>query len=256
MAFKDKIYIVWRLFGAPRLSGANNDFCCRIGPVHRCFCGHSLRQHATPSKSSHGFTQKHACQAEGCACACYRYVPNEPEEIGEGFLSRRQGFNPKTWSAKCQCQHGHLAHDPKTQKCSACGCGFFQSNFLCVVCDCPWEDHSTVFETEEERERQSLPVREAYFPLVNLDWELRAQVLSDPTGGGLLSPRSFAPIDGEQRRSRRISHRPDMEALEEERNIWNAAEKWDLVDYCHSCATIFKSPESAFCSHCGAKRRR
>jgi len=39
-----------------------------------------------------------------------------------------------------------------------CGCGAFDSPFLCAACDRHWEDHETFFETADERQKNGLPV--------------------------------------------------------------------------------------------------
>ena len=39
-----------------------------------------------------------------------------------------------------------------------CGCGAFDSNFLCAACDKHWEQHETVFESEADRIDKGLPV--------------------------------------------------------------------------------------------------
>lgn len=58
---------------------------------------------------------------------------------------RRKGFDVSSWRAKCRCKCGsdqHGAAPPR--RCRSCGCGRFESDFLCVVCDLHWEEHSTV----------------------------------------------------------------------------------------------------------------
>ena len=72
------------------------------------------------------------------------------------------------WRAKCRCKCSSLDHsETPPYRCKACSCGGFQSDFLCVVCDKHWEDHSTVSETEAERKARGLPVGAAFFPLAD-----------------------------------------------------------------------------------------
>lgn len=251
-AHEKDVYVVWRLMEKPRLSGANNDFCCRVGPRHRCFCGHTLANHKEPTAGKGGsLTQKHPCKE--CECKGFIYVPNEPEEIGEGWLTRRANWDPSKWSAKCRCEHGNLMHDPATKMCRSCGgCCGYQSHFLCVVCDMPWEAHMTVFETEAERHRAGFPVRQDFFPLANIDWDVRELVLKDVTGGGALE----APPDYEMRRlsargqrsgggGKAITANPRVEEIPHD--------SYAVADYCPSCATIYKD-NSDTCGRCGRQR--
>jgi len=39
----------------------------------------------------------------------------------------------------------------------ACGCGAFDSNFLCAACDRHWEEHETFFDTTESRKEKKIP---------------------------------------------------------------------------------------------------
>lgn len=249
---------------ASMLSGSNDDFCTRVGYRSRCFCGHNLADHSIPDPasmrggSSEG-SQGTSCESTGCGCQRYRYVPNCPEEIGEGWLSRRRDWDPRKWSAKCRCGHGAFSHDPARLTCRECrSCAGFASHFLCVVCDQPWEAHVTVFEGEAARRSAGRAVREDYFPLSGIDWDVRALVLKDPTGGGALE----APPPGNRigaRNAVKASGRkaiagpsagsgsdpnPPVEVIDD-----------DLPEYCAGCATIFRSPQSKFCTKCGRPRR-
>lgn len=51
---------------------------------------------------------------------------------------------------------------------SECGCGNFNSNFLCAACNNHWEQHETFFERGSEREQQNLPTGEFYMPFAEL----------------------------------------------------------------------------------------
>lgn len=286
LAYEQGIYVVWRLMEEPRIRGATKDFCCRIGPRHRCFCGHMRLKHASPSmgskKGPHSsqVTQRHPC--EECECKGFVYVPNEPEEIGEGWLTRRTNWDPSKWSAKCRCGHGHKDHHPATRICRACGgCSGFQSHFLCVVCDMPWEAHQTVYETESERHKAGFPVRQDYFPLSDIDWDIREMVLKDVTGGGALQApndhdiheateeelnektkpsRSSLLIAGKPKRrgklpsvTRDAGQHGTRTNFSEEAPIQGAA-SYSTAEYCPSCATIYKVGDTDSCGRCGRIR--
>ncbi|ORC92622.1 putative protein-like [Trypanosoma theileri] len=261
LAFKTGVYAVWRC-ERPKLSGSNTDFCTRIGYQHRCFCGHTLEQHAAP-KPARGRVPAPRCQS--CNCAGFEYVPNEPEEIGEGWLTRRRNWNPSEWSPKCRCGHGSKKHDPKTHSCSECSCCGYTSHFLCVVCDCDGEAHATVFELERERLEKGRPVREAYFPLGGLEWSVRELVLDDPSGGGVLTAPPAIPAitaDGKPTATRVGNHsnsagnRNDIVVAGSVLPGMGAGIDClaPIPQYCTACATIFRSPESKFCSKCGKSR--
>lgn len=262
LAYEKGVYCVWRATEEPRLRGANNDFCCRVGARHRCFCGHTFANHLEPSPSRGGLTQQHPCQ--DCGCKAFKYVPNEPEEIGEGWLTRRSNWDPAKWSAKCRCDHGHRDHDPATLTCRACGCCGFQSHFLCVVCDLPWEAHQTVYETEAERHKAGFPVRQDYFPLSNIDWDVRELVLKDVTGGGALEPppgyevrrlsNSQGRGAGGPRRIRGRGAHPRVQEITDESPVsGGGALSYATADYCPSCATIYKDDGDS-CGRCGRPR--
>ncbi|RNF09870.1 putative protein-like [Trypanosoma rangeli] len=257
LAFKTGVYAVWRC-EQPKLSGSNTDFCTRVGYQHRCFCGHTLEEH-TALKIVRGRVSTPQCQA--CACGGFNYMPNEPEEIGEGWLTRRHNWDPAKWSVKCRCSHGHKQHDPRTRSCKECGCSGFTSHFLCAVCDREGEAHATVFELEQERLQRGLPVREAYFPLMTLDWSLRELVLEDPTGGGALTAPPSRPVleAGEAPSSGKCTTSQRM-----------LLEKLPVVpaltpppppppppppQYCTGCGKMYRSAQVRFCSSCGKQRQ-
>ncbi|GET87743.1 hypothetical protein, conserved [Leishmania tarentolae] len=325
LAWETGVYCIWRCLEKPRLRGANEDFCCRIGYRHVCFCGHPLAAHTTPScaanssaaaqgsrgqdtvacggGSEHGnrpscgsstapvtdvqLSQwKGRCEEVGCSCARYRYIPNTPLEIGEGWLTRRANWKASEWCAKCRCGHGHKAHDPKTMRCKSCGgCSGFTSAFLCVVCDLPWEAHETVWESEGVRVSDGHPVCEAYAPLAGIDWDVREAVLTDVTMGGRIEPsatylalkqRASAPCALADKTtsettapsaSRSIAcGRPSSTAATKSREgrpsanvlpaitATPAADPILDVEYCRFCATVYKRPEAKFCAQCGQPR--
>ncbi|CAJ1350110.1 unnamed protein product [Effrenium voratum] len=85
-----------------RNASSCHDFCGRIGPMSRCFCGHDYGAHAW-SKGRKEL--RPACSS--CHCKGFRYMPRRPEEIGEWWLPRRKGFDVRIWRAKCKCHHSH-----------------------------------------------------------------------------------------------------------------------------------------------------
>lgn len=305
LAWERGVYCLWRCTQPPKLRGATTDFCCRLGFRHVCFCGHPMAAHKTPryaanastaadkcnasSSSSIGTSSnvpvsdkqlaqwKSPCEEAGCTCSAFRYVPNTPLEIGEGWLTRRANFKLSEWSAKCRCGYGHKAHDPSSYlRCRSCGgCSGFVSAFLCVVCDLPWEAHETVWESEGVRLRAGLPVREAYVPLADCDDDIRALVLSDATLGGRIEPRLTSQrAVTDRRRVSQASRLPSITSNDAALSLESSAfvatppgrtslteaavvkEVETEVDYCPACATIFRSATSNFCTKCGQPRPR
>ncbi|KPI84726.1 hypothetical protein ABL78_6219 [Leptomonas seymouri] len=294
LAWERGVYCVWRCTEPPKLRGANNDFCCRLGYRHVCFCGHPMAAHKTPASASNASAAppsssstspggtpasdrqlaqwKAPCEEAGCACSSFSYIPNTPLEIGEGWLTRRANWKPSAWSAKCRCGHGHKDHDPSSSsllRCRSCGgCSGFTSAFLCVVCDLPWEAHETVWESEGVRAKGGLPVREAYAPLADLEWDIREMVLTDVTMGGKIEPpATYLALQGSQNASSRSPRRrvggsssgalPPLSSPEARgTQASTAADPVLDAEYCPGCATVYRSTTSNFCSKCGQPRPR
>lgn len=165
-----------RYFAMNFISGV---LCARLGLTCNCICGHSLADHSAAATS---ITSADSCQLSSsasassapapspsftrcrcCTCLRFTYIPNQPEEIGEGWLVNRKGFVRSEWSPKCVCGHGSLAH-PK-RRCKDCSCRSFVSGaWRCIVCDQRWEQHSTAVMTRSQRVREGLAVDERYFP--------------------------------------------------------------------------------------------
>ncbi|XP_074052326.1 protein FAM221B isoform X2 [Macrotis lagotis] len=125
--------------------------CYRIGNESKCFCGHLLSQHRIISDISV------PCTKTACRCQMFCFIPSRPEEVGEFWLQKRSGFDPKAWRALCRCKHNHeehLATGSHACRHRGCQCNFFQSNFLCAACDRRWEEHETFFESEEKRKQR------------------------------------------------------------------------------------------------------
>uniref|UniRef100_A0A0G4GRF0 Protein FAM221B n=1 Tax=Chromera velia CCMP2878 TaxID=1169474 RepID=A0A0G4GRF0_9ALVE len=153
------------IYGVFRCVEKKND-CSRVGPKSKCFCGHFYKDHQ--------FANRRAPWPKCCTCACeaFEFIPTRPEEAGEWWLPRRPGFKVSEWRAKCKCGHTHEDHDTKRpHRCRLCPpfkCSSYTSAWLCVACDRHWEQHETVFETEQERRDQGLPVGEDFIPLKEL----------------------------------------------------------------------------------------
>ena len=81
------LYVTWRC-------EKTGDDCCRVGPSHRCFCGHAYSQHAFASRTS----RRGLPRCQQCACKAFDLVPSRPEEVGEWWLPRRTGV---TGSLRC-----------------------------------------------------------------------------------------------------------------------------------------------------------
>ncbi|XP_072463233.1 protein FAM221B isoform X2 [Notamacropus eugenii] len=129
--------------------------CYRIGNESKCFCGHLLAQHRIISDISV------PCTKTACRCQMFCFIPSRPEEVGEFWLQKRSGFDPKAWRALCRCKHNHeehLATGSHACRHRGCQCNFFQSNFLCAACDRRWEEHETFFESEETRRQGGRPI--------------------------------------------------------------------------------------------------
>lgn len=160
-AVQTGIYIGWRC----------SEFkwdCIRVSSQSRCFCGHLLGQHAPYN----GKSTRVPCKHHGCQCKAFQFIPGRVEDIGEFWHQKRRDFDPSSWRAKCRCKHTHEEHECKTSlkrcKYPGCGCGAFTSNFLCAACDQHWEQHITVFETEEDRRQNGIPYGKDYIPFAEM----------------------------------------------------------------------------------------
>lgn len=178
------------LYGVWRNTSNGSDFCSRIGPHSRCFCGCGYSDH----KWSAG-RRELAPACTKCPCRQFKYMPRRPEEVGEWWLPRRRGFDINVWRAKCKCGHGHDQHDPNDLRCPASG-GRYTSAWLCVCCEGKWEDHESLWESEQERRMENKPVGEAFMPLTS-------------TPG--IHQAIFNPSPEEEARSHSLPHRPRPE---------------------------------------------
>ena len=93
---------------------------------------------------------------QNCGCQRFLYAPGRPEEFGEFWLPKRRDFDRESYRMKCRCQHTHEEHAPYPSpfRCTAkrCSCLAFTSASICAACDMHWEEHDTIFETEQERQ--------------------------------------------------------------------------------------------------------
>ena len=140
-----------------RKDNVPRDFCARVGPNSRCYCGMFHSQH------SHNNNRK----GEVRCCKNFEFIPSRPEEVGETWLMNRRGFNVDSWKAKCKCGHAHTEHGSvkNRRRCKECSCSAFISNFLCGMCDSHWEDHETIIESEGDRKREGKSVNQDFIPL-------------------------------------------------------------------------------------------
>lgn len=143
------LYITWRI-------PTSQAECTRVGPGSKCFCGHHFETHNLKKRMN---------PCNDCKCNSFKFIPQRPEEVGEWWLVRRKEFDIRTYRVKCKCSHSHEEHDGVSLSCRICGCFSFSSNFLCLVCDKHWEEHETIYETEDERRRAGLTYGQAYTPL-------------------------------------------------------------------------------------------
>ena len=84
------------------------------------------------------------------------------------WLPRRKDFDITKWYPPCKCKHTNIQHKPnKPTKCSKCACFGFTSDFCCISCDRPFEEHYTLIESEKERIQLGKPVGMEHWPLAS-----------------------------------------------------------------------------------------
>eukprot|EP00931_Biecheleriopsis_adriatica_P023052 TRINITY_DN14653_c0_g1_i3.p1 TRINITY_DN14653_c0_g1~~TRINITY_DN14653_c0_g1_i3.p1 ORF type:complete len:418 (-),score=73.67 TRINITY_DN14653_c0_g1_i3:20-1273(-) len=173
------------------------DYCARVEPDSRCFCGFSFSEHTPDARlaggNSDGFAWKKSLGKPAKSaiagfsfedhdgiplmpCSKFRYMPSSPAQTSQmvacadAFRAGR-GVPAESlycgWYAKCRnCNRGHQEHDPESEMCplpfnEKVGNGLYQSAWECVVCNQRWEDHETVFEIEAEyRERETMSAKQ------------------------------------------------------------------------------------------------
>ena len=82
-AAKDRLFCTWR-----NLSTGMD--CVAVGPMSRCFCGHSYRAHDFMDNKG----KRVGCRCEGCSCAQFEYM------LGRG----------SSWIRCGRCKHAHDEH--------------------------------------------------------------------------------------------------------------------------------------------------
>ena len=179
LAIATGLYVTWQSTKHNR-----KDDCTRVGPRSKCFCGHSYAGHMKSRD------RRKPCQHTKCRCKGYAFIPQRPEECGDWWLTRRKGFNVNNWRCKCNCGCAHDRHHPHLKHCLDCGCGTFNSNFLCIACDGHWEEHETVYESEQERRQNGTSFGPAFRPLANTP-NIRSHVFDATQKTG--RPRRDAP---------------------------------------------------------------
>jgi len=184
--------------------------CFRLGSKSKCFCGHLQNEH-----NKNIGTKKIDTKCLNCPCKAFSYVPTRPEEVGMWWLPRRKEFDVRTWRAKCKCKHSHEEHAPtRPFRCKACGnCQDFHCDFACITCDCAWEDHMVLYETEQERKMEKKPIGQAYYPLADhadiQDMVFNPALANKPTP--FMRPR---PKDAPQLQKRpEITSKPSMKQI-------------------------------------------
>jgi len=242
--------------------------CTRVGPSHRCFCSHTL--------GDHNLAHRRVPCAQ-CGCDAFQYMFERPEEIGEYWLVRRKDFNILTWAPKCRCKHTHKEHHPhKSKACRRCGCGSFQSDFLCLVCDRHWEDHETVVETAAERRAAGRPVGEAFRPLAEVAPEFSDIVFGKQNAEGVYVRQAPTPAQRALTRTRpavpvkkgppRISNgdgappsprlvAPPSSSSSAPSSAPSSSAPGTSCSHCSACRAPFAPLAARFCSSCGAKRQ-
>ena len=154
-AAKDRLFVTWR----NALTGMD---CVNVGPMTRCFCGHSFRAHAFYENK----TKNVHCRVPGCRCRCYEYV-----------------YHRASSAVRCRCKHELADHRDKygrSRPCerAGCGCQQFVATVTCT-CGAPATDHVTAFERRSERDRDGRVTQSLWQQMENL-----GRGDSDGDGGG------------------------------------------------------------------------
>jgi hypothetical protein len=128
-AAKDRLFCTWR--NTHTLMD-----CVNVGPMTRCFCGHSYRAHAFYRNQS----KKVHCRVPDCKCNLYNYV-----------------YHRGGRAVKCQCKHELALHRDSANRSvpcrhpKGCNCHCFVPTVTCT-CEQSATMHETVYERRSERE--------------------------------------------------------------------------------------------------------
>ena len=140
-----------------------NNICFRLGRNNMCVCGHAFWRHNLVIKNN-----QFSCKCKKCECTKFNYIPVFPEETNEYSKAYLLDFKYDEWKAGCKCGHNWTHHNFNDgEKCGECDCKKFQSDFFCGVCGSSWENHVTLFEKKEDREKSGKIVGKDYEPFTN-----------------------------------------------------------------------------------------
>ena len=129
-AAKDRLFCTWRNIETKM-------DCVNVGPMTRCFCGHSYRAHAFYRNQS----KKVHCRVPNCKCSCYNYV-----------------YHRGGRAVKCNCKHELELHRDASNRSvpckhpKGCNCTCYVPTVTCT-CEQSATSHETVFERRTEREQ-------------------------------------------------------------------------------------------------------
>ena len=289
LAMESGMYFVYRcvpetdVYGRPvQKKGASQpppDQCYRLGPNHRCFCGCPLSSHLKDStwaqnskKSSDGEGRALPPCADCEKCAGFWFIPNQPEEIGEGWLSRRKNFDLSKWSAKCRCGHGAASHALRHPSkstlgrphlpsvvasavsratCRECACRCFEGHFACAACDQPYERHVTTMESREDRLNAGRTVDAAFQPLKGVDSGFRQVMgLDGAHDNAHYPPDRLIEESPSQFTSKSMSSisKNDSQRQQQQQFAMGVSQSYDHT--CTQCGAVFRTKKK-FCSSCG-----
>ena len=128
-----------------------------------CVCGHGFSKHYLFLNNG-----EFKSNCKKCECKIFKYIPVFPEETNEYSKAYLLDFKYDEWKAGCKCGHNWTHHNFNDgEKCGECNCQKFQSNFSCGVCGNSWENHVTLFEKKEDREKSGKIVGKDYEPFTN-----------------------------------------------------------------------------------------
>ena len=137
-----------------------NNICYRLGRNNMCVCGHGFSRHYLLICN-----EEFKSNCKKCECKGFKYIPIFPEETSEYNKAYLIDFEYDEWKARCKCGHNWTKHNfINDEKCEECNCEGFKSNFCCGVCGNSWENHMTLFQTKEQREKNGQNVGIDYDP--------------------------------------------------------------------------------------------
>lgn len=182
-AAEDRLFCTWR-------NMETQMDCVNVGPMTRCFCGHSYRAHAFYRNES----KKVHCRVPGCKCSLFHYV-----------------YHRGGRAVKCACKHSLENHRDQYNRpipCTNrnCSCARFAPTVTCT-CEMPASSHETVFERQSERAETGRVTRSLWNAMENDGKGLNDVAASSRAGrdiprshramaagaGGLTSYLSLAP---------------------------------------------------------------